>query len=314
MALTKSQLIAFGANWNFKPLPFGKGNLRTAFYGATGPLRGNILMFLGRGEFIELMTEDASRWSRAGYNVLSFDFPGQGASGRLLPDIRKCHIDTFERYLDATELVNREMWQPLLQTAPGLMQGHSTGAHVALRYMAHNPNSARGLIAMSPMIGLPLGEGPARVFAELAVETMGLFRSTAYGLKQDTSPPAYRPFNNNRHTTDITRFNQWQLLRRLNPNYVTGGATAGWVRAALHSCRALQNELRHYHVPTLGLLTPDDVVVDPKAMLQVPYTKKVLFYGQKHVLAQAPDAVQEQVWRHKTAFAARVCAGINAPS
>ena len=68
--------------------------------------RGTVLVAGGRGEFVEKYFEVISELLGRGFDVVAFDWRGQGLSTRELPNPRKGHIDDFllyERDLERSE-------------------------------------------------------------------------------------------------------------------------------------------------------------------------------------------------------------------
>src|ERR1700712_1620108 len=65
-----------------------------------GSPRGSILWLGGRGDIFEKYLESFDEWAAAGRSVTSFDWRGQGGSGRLGTDPRVGHVDDFGKWID----------------------------------------------------------------------------------------------------------------------------------------------------------------------------------------------------------------------
>jgi lysophospholipase len=93
--------------------------------------RGSILFQGGRGDIFEKYLETFAHWHAAGWNVTSFDWRGQGGSGRLTAAKNCGHIEDYGDYIrDLTDF-----WAGWKSANPGphVAMGHSMGGHLVLR-------------------------------------------------------------------------------------------------------------------------------------------------------------------------------------
>src|ERR1044072_3635191 len=108
--------------------------LRRFAWPAGGAPRGSILFQGGRGDIFEKYLESFAHWHAAGWNITSFDWRGQGGSGRLTA-ARNCgHIADYADYVRDL----RDFWQGWAAAHPGprVAIGHSMGGHLVLRGLA----------------------------------------------------------------------------------------------------------------------------------------------------------------------------------
>ena len=115
----------------------------------------------GRAESLEKYDELISFFLKQGYACAIFDWPGQGGSGRALPDPQKHSTHSYPA-LVATLKKFREIVIPRelddAQKLPHVLFAHSMGAHLSLLYMADKPEAYQGAVLSSPMIRFnPLG-------------------------------------------------------------------------------------------------------------------------------------------------------------
>src|ERR1700712_788823 len=74
--------------------------LRTFFQPARAEISGSILWLGGRGDFFEKYLECFDAWAGEGWSVTSFDWRGQGGSGRSGTNTRIGHVDDFATWID----------------------------------------------------------------------------------------------------------------------------------------------------------------------------------------------------------------------
>ena len=70
------------------------------FSWVSGGGRGSLLFLGGRGDIFEKYFEAFGHWHAAGWSIESFDWRGQGGSGRLSDNPRCGHADDFAPWVD----------------------------------------------------------------------------------------------------------------------------------------------------------------------------------------------------------------------
>ena len=228
--------------------------LRTFLLAARTPARGNLLFLGGRGDFFEKYIDTIEYWALCGWNVVGFDWRGQGGSGLLHPD-GLCHLSSFSVLVDDLAHFVRG-WQADLQ-GPYVAIAHSMGAHVALRAVAQGEVSLAGLVLLSPMAGLragPLHGWPVDLLGLLG-DLPPLRQRPVW---QGTSSPGQRHL-----TTSIVRHADKLWWKAQRPDLARGAPTWGWVAAANRSIRQTHRLLRRslHDMPTLILSGDNDRVV-----------------------------------------------------
>ena len=139
--------------------------------GARG--RGRILFQGGRGDVFEKYLEAFDHWHAAGWSVTSFDWRGQGGSGRLSPDRHVGDIDNFASYIRDL----RAFWQDWQADGQGptVAIGHSMGGFLLLQGLVSGAITPDALVLVAPMLGLKspvgamLGEHVARLTAGVVI-------------------------------------------------------------------------------------------------------------------------------------------------
>ncbi len=263
----------------------------------SGGTRGSILFLNGRGDFIEKYAESYHDWRARGFGLATFDWRGQGGSGRVLADSQKGHAADFGPWL--SDLAEQVAWFRATLPAPHFAIAHSMGGHLLLRHLETNPESFDRAVLLSPMTGLraqPLGPLLAWLLAGLMC---GLGRAEQYA---PGAGPLVRglagSIRQRRLTSDVERYvdEAWWLDK--HPELAVGGVTNGWLRAAFRSVDALRAPGAYERVttPLMILVAEHEALVDnaatvraaarmPKAWLQtVP--------GAAHELVREADAIR----------------------
>jgi lysophospholipase len=289
--------------------------LRTAFWPGAGrkPV-GSVLVLQGLAEFFEKYSDVAAALQRRGYDVYSFDWRGQGGSGRRAGHPRLAHVDDFAEYLEDLAGVRAQIWSAA--APPRYVLAHSMGAHVALRALAGDPALAAAAVCSAPMLGVQTGAWPAplaRAVARLAARA-GLGRRPVPG----GHPHDLRRmrFGANPYTGDAGQFLRTAHLMREHPELVIGGPSIGWLAAAYRSLDALEapGTLEGIEVPVTLLLAGDERVVRNGATrrlaVRLPSAQLLEIPGARHELLLERPAVLARVWQ---AIDARLTAAAATP-
>lgn len=225
------------------------------------PPRGSILFQGGRGDIFEKYLESFDHWVGQGWTIASFDWRGQGGSGRCTEAANCGHIDGFDLFV--SDLA--EFFAEWHGAAPGphVAMGHSMGGHLLLRAMAEGVVRPDAAVLVAPMLGLhsPLGLGER--FARIL------------GGVGDSSRPAWRG-NEKPYTTetresllthDMKRYEDELWWQQHQPELLTGPPSWRWVIEAFESTRKLRGNpaLRKLDVPVLALIADHDGLVNARA-------------------------------------------------
>ena len=241
--------------------------LRHARWKATlRPVKGTVILLHGRAEYIEKMFETVKDLQERGFDVLTFDWRGQGGSSRMLRDKRRGYIDSFDQYIVDLDTIMEEI---VLPDCPGpyYILGHSTGSLVALLAAPGFANRIRRMVLCAPLLQLGnMGLSQSTVkFVTGLMTTIGLGESyMAGGSKQSKS----RSFIGNRLTSDPDRFARSQNFTSTNPELSIGGPTATWLFAATKAMESLEDPEHYGHItiPILMVAAGADQVVNSRAI------------------------------------------------
>src|SRR3712207_2790788 len=128
--------------------------------------QGTVCILQGRAEFIEKYFEVVGELRRRGFAVVTFDWRGQGHSGRQVGNPRKGHVRRFEDYQLDIEAIRDHVLIPYMPE-PHFALAHSMGGAIALQSAAAGRLPFRRLVTTTPMVALCLIK-PLRTVAATA--------------------------------------------------------------------------------------------------------------------------------------------------
>ncbi len=271
------------------------------------PCRGTILLLQGRAEYIEKNYETVFDLLAAGYDVLAFDWRGQGGSSRMLSDRRRGYVDSFDDYVTDLETIVANIALPDCR-GPFFILAHSTGSLVALLAAPGFGNRIERMILSSPFLGfgtMPVSPGAlAGVTGVLCAFGLGWAQ-----LSKGSGGDATIRFAGNRLTSDLRRFTRNMEFVSAHPSIALGTPTAAWLRAAGVAMEQAGDSdfMGSIIVPSLLVASGNDQVVSVRAIEEYGRRLRsghaVLVAGAKHELLQERDFYREQLLAALFAFA-----------
>jgi lysophospholipase len=197
--------------------------------------KGTLFFLNGRGDFLEKYDEFCRDMSGHGYHVASWDWRGQGLSGRTLEGDPRSHLESFDILLaDSQTLFALPEFMQLPK--PWYLAAHSMGGNLAVRLMMADQTLFNRALLYAPMLGIssaPLSGIMARRFVKFMCS---IGQETRYAPGQGSYGVLFRsPLRQRRLTGDIVRFAQEGDAIRHNPELAIGGVTMGWSNAAFQS-------------------------------------------------------------------------------
>ncbi|MFD1883076.1 alpha/beta fold hydrolase [Paracoccus pacificus] len=213
--------------------------LRLGLWRGTTATAGTVLLFPGRTEYLEKYAPVAADLTAAGLSVLGIDWRGQGASQRLLSDPRPGHITDFADYQrDVRVMV--DLATRLDLPKPWHLLAHSMGAAIGLRALMNGLPVATAAFS-APMWGIDTGRVPVGVALGLAqaAQVLGHTVKPVPGSGANGTYVLDSGFAGNLLTGSATAWARMVAEADAWPDLTLGGATFGWVGAALRECRAL---------------------------------------------------------------------------
>ncbi len=277
-----------------------------------GSKRAICVLLNGHTEFLEKYGEVAGELCSRGFEVVSLDWRGQGASERRVYGNRAGHVGAFEEYdmdlaalmLQLVEPIQRALPAPL----PVIAVGHSMGGHILLRYLHDHPRRFVCAVLSAPMIAINTGKYSLATVT-LLTSLLNLYRPSKrfiFGIEQ-RDPLEFR-FEENAVTSDRGRFERNQNLLRQQPFLRINGPTFGWLGAAFRSIRRMRKKSYAGDIltPLLVFGAGEDRVVRTEAIRalcqKIPNARYIEIEGAKHEILMETDAIRAQFWAEFDAF------------
>ncbi|MFO1034068.1 MAG: alpha/beta hydrolase [Hyphomicrobiales bacterium] len=248
-------------------------------------------------DYVERYFEAMRDLITRGYCVASFDWRGQGASQRLLKDRLRGWINSFKSYdedLRAADSWSGPLSGSLTMRSPIPLAATSCSApscakHLVLQGHCHGPAS------------MELNMAPGRVgwrdyFTAVMVRTV--FWVTLPTIRRQ--PIMLGPFVENPLTNSEARWDRDAGTLARYPDIAVGGATFGWLHAAMESINSLKHGSfpKGPKCPVLMVLAGRDRVVDNAAAeafaARVPGVSVVRVQDSLHEILMERDVIREE--------------------
>ncbi|WP_242125182.1 alpha/beta hydrolase [Sphingobium sp. Sx8-8] len=228
--------------------------------------RGRMLVLGGRGDMIEKYLEVIQHWAGLGWAVTSFDWRGQGGSGRLTNDPLCGHIEHFGQWIADLNAFVAD-WRAA-GSGPTVIVAHSMGGHLLLRALAEGMVPPDAAVTVAPMMGVhsaPLPRWLAAGIAE-AMCALGFANRQAWTQKEESE--RQRRMRQKRLTHDPDRYADEIWWRDHGRDIALGPPSWRWVEQALASTRRMERKpgLERISVPLLILAAQEDQLVSTAAI------------------------------------------------
>lgn len=270
------------------------------------PCKGTVLLLNGRAEYIEKLYETISDLRGQGFDVLTFDWRGQGGSSRLVSDPRRGFIDHFDQYLEDLDTIMEKVALPDCR-APFFVLAHSTGALVAMLAAPAYVNRIQRMVLCSPLFEM-MPHLISQNFIKWMAGTMHVLGLGSLYMAGGPTPDKDRAFAGNKLTSDSRRFKRNTDFAGEFRHLTIGGPTASWVFA---SCRAMDkindpDFEASVSIPILMICAGNDTVVNNRKAEMLGARLRsgscLIIPGARHELLQERDIFREQMLAAFNAF------------
>ncbi len=260
--------------------------------------RGSLLFLAGRGDHMEKYAETMRHWAGQGWRVDSFDWRGQGGSGRFARDATVGHVEDFRCWIDDLQAYCAQ-WRSS-HPGPHVVVAHSMGGHLALHALAQQRMRVDAAVLVAPMLGIAAGGIPRPLAAALAGFACSLGHAERSLWRSRRTTPQLMSAMRAVLTHSPERFEEEARLRRERPDLVLDAPSWGWMRAAYRSIALLERPgyLERVTTPILILATKGDRLVSAPAIARtvrrLPHAR-VHFYGRDvaHEILREVDSVRD---------------------
>jgi lysophospholipase len=247
--------------------------------------RGTVLLFPGRTEYVEKYGPAAVEFARAGYDMISIDWRGQGIADRGAPDRLLGHVDEFDHYqVDVATVMDAV--GDLDLPRPYYLIGHSMGGCIGLRAL-HENLAVNAAVFSAPMWGIGLSLWLRPVAWSLS------WLTHSYGNGVRLAPATKRegyvqiaPFEDNQLTRDPEMWAFMQRQLEAQPDLALGGPSVTWLYHALRETAALER-MPPPATPALTFLGTNERIV------ATPPVHKIMGRWKNGTLVMVKDAEHE---------------------
>ena len=288
-----------GVDWREGVARRGAMDLRWAIARPTQEAGPPVLLLNGRTECVEKYAEVITELAARGRAVATFDWRGQGRSGReARPDVG--HVRDYQDYLDDLAHLLGGPFADLPR--PFDVIGHSMGGHLALRWALKNAEQVRTLTLSAPMLDLNF-RGLTRKLGRAWIAgacMMGLGRRPSFKhghTKSDAAAAAWFPENPLTH--DRPRFDAWTGFLVDNPDLRLDAGSFGWLRATFASIDTLKAETpARMPFPTALFVGDGEQVVDARAVrdFHAEYVTIIRLERCRHEPLMEADDIRTAFW------------------
>ncbi len=223
-------------------------------------VKGTVLMFPGRTEYVEKYGDAAREFLAANYATVAIDWRGQGLADRMADDRRMGHVGKFTDYQKDVSAVLAHV-KALGLPAPYYMIGHSMGGCIGLRALNEGlPVKAAAFSA--PMWGIAL--------SSVIRPSAWVLSSVAGAIGKDTifapgqPPVSYvlrEKFDLNTLTRDRVMWDRMVNQLTKYPDLGLGGPSIRWLGESLREMLHLAS-LPSPKIPTVTFLGTAEAIVD----------------------------------------------------
>lgn len=259
--------------------------------------RGSLLFQGGRGDIFEKYLEAFDHWHRQGWDVLSFDWRGQGGSGRFAKDSRVGHAEDFSIWID--ELAERFAALKATRAGPHVIVAHSMGGHLVLRALIERRIYPDAVALVAPMLGLRSQPFSQRLAARIARLMTRMGRPERAAWKHNERPSLPGASRQKFLTHSLERYDDELWWKAQKPELALGPPSWQWLAAAYQSTldSFAPGRLESVHVPILLLCADQDKLVRPKSTVaaarRLPDARLIRFGAESaHEILREADPVR----------------------
>lgn len=264
-----------------------------------GVPRGTMLFQGGRGDIFEKYLEAFDHWHRRGWHIASFDWRGQGGSGRLAADPHVGHVEDFATWVD--ELAERFAALKARTPEPHVVVAHSMGGHIVLRALIERRIAPDAVVLVAPMLGLRSTPFSQRMAAWIARLMTRIGRPERPAWKANERPTLPGASRQKFLTHSIERYDDELWWKEQRPELILGPPSWQWLAAAYRSTldSFAPGRLESVNVPILLLCAEDDQLVSPPATIEaasrLPDARLIRFGAESaHEILREADPVRER--------------------
>tara|TARA_Y100000996_G_scaffold415397_1_gene409822 strand:- start:1633 stop:2580 length:948 start_codon:yes stop_codon:yes gene_type:complete len=261
-------------------------------------VRGTVLIQQGHNEFIEKYFETIQELIDRNFNVVSFDWRGQGMSDRMIDNENKQFIENFSIHCEdlsyiLSEFIDKRFPKPLIGV------GHSMGGHLLLLAQEFDQDKFKSIILSAPMLGFKYEK--VLFIATTIINTFA--KKEDFFLLSKPNMGIETPFDKNDLTSDPKRYKRTQQLVRKKPSIRLWGTTNAWVKTVKNSLIKIRKEEWYKKIKTpICIINPlnDRVVYHKKTKEMAKNLSNCKISNIKncqHEILMEKDDLRSQFWK-----------------
>lgn len=271
-----------------------KVRFRTYIRGAGLP---NIVVSPGQSEPMKKYFELVHDIPNANFYLI--DHQGQGESERPLKDPQKCHVRSFQDFVDDFTYWMDHFVLPETRGEKLYLIAHSMGGAITTRYMETHPDVFHKVIFSAPMYDIFTKPYPTAVAKSLANLLMLAGRGNYYApgkgpYVSEDDVLGKNPFS---HSAARIEMNKYLFLEH---DLVVGGVTVRWVNSAFKGMSGIQNVGKKLKMPILLLQAAQDMTVKPGKQREfcknAVNCRLVKMDGAYHEVLQEKDEIRDRAF------------------
>ncbi len=278
--------------------------LRTARWSSDAS-RGSVAIAVGRSEFIEQYFEIVRGLLARRFDVVVFDWRGQGQSDREIAHGRRGYVSSFAGYRRDLEALEAYVLRPSAPK-PWYALGHSMGASILIDQAHDGASPFERLVLSAPMIDIPLRHKRAIRRCVRVADLLGFGTRLIPGGRED--PIFIKSYEGNILTTDLRQYQRIATAIRVLPALTVGAPTIRWLRCAFDMMQRFEKPgyAPSTLVPILIIAAGADRIVDTAATERFAIRCKaghcITIPNARHQIIMESDAITDQVWAAIDAF------------
>ena len=264
---------------------------------------GTVLLQQGHNEFIEKYYETIQEFLDRNYNVVAFDWRGQGMSQKIINDSHKQYIEDFEIHDQDLEFIIDKIITNNFN-GPLIGIGHSMGGCILLSALKKNAHKFEKIILSAPMLGFrseKLLMNMIEIFYFLLPKKLFMPGSKP-NMGKET------PFKNNELTTDKKRYVRTLQLVRLKKEIRLWGITIAFAKAVKNRLLKIRQKGWAEDIKSKILIinSINDKVVSSDHIIKMARRLKnceiINFESCEHELFMEKDYFRNKLWKKVDSF------------
>lgn len=279
--------------------------LRVARWPVSRESRGTVAVAIGRSEFIEQYYEVVAALIARRFDVVAWDWRGQGQSDRETQHVRRGHVSSFAAYRRDLVAIEAQVLRAFAPR-PWFGFGHSMGAAILIDQAHDGTSPFERLVLSAPMIDLPLRHKAGIRAAMRIMDALGLGARLVPGGTEHS--PLVRAFADNVLTRDRRQYERLAAAISQLPKLAVGAPTVRWLAGAFDLMQRFEDPFYAVEtvLPILIVAAGADRIVDTAATERFAIRLKagscLVVPGARHQLIMENEAATAQFWAAFDAF------------